>query len=74
MSSEPKLFYHGTRADLKPGDLIAAGYNSNYGERKAASWVYLSDGHAGRRHLGRRARRRRRTGKDLHRRADRPDR
>ena len=36
------LFYHGTRADLKPGDLIAAGYNSNYGARKAASWVYLT--------------------------------
>ena len=27
---------------LKPGDLIAAGYSSNYGERKAASWVYLT--------------------------------
>jgi len=38
----PRLFYHGTRADLKPGDLIAAGYNSNYGARKQASWVYLT--------------------------------
>ncbi len=35
-------FYHGTRADLKPGDLISAGYNSNYGQRKRASWVYFS--------------------------------
>jgi hypothetical protein len=35
-------FYHGTRAALKPGDLIAAGYSSNYGQRKTASWVYLS--------------------------------
>ena len=35
-------FYHGTRADLKPGDLIAPGYSSNYGKRKQASWVYLS--------------------------------
>lgn len=35
-------FYHGTRADLKPGDLIAAGYSSNYGKRKQASWVYLT--------------------------------
>ena len=42
MSREPKLFYHGTRVDLKPGDLIVAGYSSNYGERKAASWVYLT--------------------------------
>ena len=35
-------FYHGTRADLKPGDLIEAGYNSNYGTRMQASWVYLT--------------------------------
>ena len=35
-------FYHGTRAALKRGDLIAAGYSSNYGQRKTASWVYLS--------------------------------
>jgi rifampin ADP-ribosylating transferase len=38
----PRQFYHGTRADLKPGDLIAAGYNSNYGAGKQASWVYLT--------------------------------
>lgn len=38
----PQRFYHGTRADLKPGDLIAAGYNSNYGRQKQASWVYLT--------------------------------
>ena len=38
----PQLFYHGTRADLKPGDLIAAGYSSNYGTRKQASWIYLT--------------------------------
>ena len=36
------IYYHGTRADLKPGDLIAAGYASNYGTRKQASWVYLT--------------------------------
>lgn len=42
MSSEPKQFYHGTRADLKPGDLIGAGYRSNYGARRQASWVYLT--------------------------------
>ena len=35
-------FYHGTRADLMPGDLIAPGYGSNYGARRPASWVYLS--------------------------------
>jgi hypothetical protein len=38
----PRIFYHSTRADLKPGDLIAPGYSSNYGRRKQASWVYLT--------------------------------
>jgi hypothetical protein len=27
---------------LKPGDLIAAGYSSNYGARQQASWIYLT--------------------------------
>ena len=35
-------FYHGTRAELKPGDLIAPGRPSNYGARRKASWVYLT--------------------------------
>ena len=35
-------FYHGTKADLKPGDLIGAGYNSNYGKRKMAAYVYVT--------------------------------
>jgi rifampin ADP-ribosylating transferase len=35
-------FYHGTKADLRVGDLIAAGYASNYGARKAAAWIYFS--------------------------------
>ena len=35
-------FYHGTKADLKEGDLIAPGYNSNYGARKNAKYVYLT--------------------------------
>ena len=34
-------FYHGTKADLKPGDLIEPGYGSNYSERKAG-YVYLT--------------------------------
>jgi rifampin ADP-ribosyltransferase len=38
----PRILYHGTRADLKSGDLIGAGYGSNYGQRKQASWVYLT--------------------------------
>ena len=27
-------FYHGTKANLKQGDLIEPGFNSNYGKRK----------------------------------------
>jgi rifampin ADP-ribosylating transferase len=34
--------YHGTRADLQPGDLIEPGYASNYGERAKAAHVYMS--------------------------------
>jgi len=37
-----QLYYHGTRADLKPGDLIEPGYRSNYGKRKHASYIYLT--------------------------------
>ena len=35
-------FYHGTKAELKPGDLLEPGYRSNYGKRKVAKYVYLS--------------------------------
>lgn len=35
-------FYHGTKAKLKEGDLIEAGYNSNYGSGKKSSYVYLT--------------------------------
>lgn len=35
-------FYHGTKADLKEGDLIGPGFVSNYGKRKKAAYVYLS--------------------------------
>ena len=37
-----RSFFHGTKADLKQGDLIKAGYNSNYGKRAAAAYVYFS--------------------------------
>ncbi len=37
-----QLLYHGTKADLAPGDLIAPGFSSNYGTRKKANHVYLS--------------------------------
>ena len=35
-------FYHGTKADLNPGDLIEPGYHSNFGKRKKAAYVYLT--------------------------------
>ena len=35
-------FYHGTKADLKIGDLLEPGYNSNFGDRKKANYVYLT--------------------------------
>ena len=37
-----QLFYHGTKADLKEGDLIGPGFASNYGKRKKAAYVYLT--------------------------------
>ena len=37
-----ETFYHGTKADLQPGDLIAPGFNSNYGTRRKAKYVYLT--------------------------------
>lgn len=40
--SQTPIYYHGTRADLRPGDLIAPGFNSNFGEGKRATFVYLT--------------------------------
>ena len=34
-------FYHGTRADLAPGDLLTPGNRSNYADRRL-SWIYFS--------------------------------
>jgi Rifampin ADP-ribosyl transferase len=42
MDKIPGPFYHGTQADLAPGDLIAPGYPSPYGSGKAGRWVYMS--------------------------------
>jgi rifampin ADP-ribosylating transferase len=35
-------FFHGTRADLKPGDLIAVGHQSNFTGGNPLSWVYFA--------------------------------
>jgi rifampin ADP-ribosylating transferase len=37
-----QIFYHGTKAILKSGDLIEPGFNSNYGKGKKASYIYLT--------------------------------
>lgn len=36
-------YFHGTKADLKPGDLIEAGRVSNYGSRRKSLYVYLTE-------------------------------
>lgn len=35
-------FYHGTKAALMTGDLIAPGFHSNYGRRKKAKYIYFA--------------------------------
>lgn len=40
--AEDTAFYHGTKANLKPGDLIIPGFNSNYGAGKKAAYIYFS--------------------------------
>jgi hypothetical protein len=37
-----ECYYHGTRADLKPEDLIVPGYNSNFGSHREANHVYFT--------------------------------
>ena len=38
----PPPYYHGTRVDLKEGDLIGPGYASNYCTQRKANHVYFS--------------------------------
>ncbi|HMR18133.1 MAG TPA: NAD(+)--rifampin ADP-ribosyltransferase [Sphingobacterium sp.] len=37
-----QTYFHGTKADLKIGDLIEVGFNSNYGQRKNAKYIFLT--------------------------------
>lgn len=37
-----QTYFHGTRSDLKIGDFIETGFNSNYGQRKDAKYIFLS--------------------------------
>lgn len=35
-----RQYFHGTRDELAPGDLISVGYRSNFTKGSALSWVY----------------------------------
>ena len=37
-----QTYFHGTRVDLNVGDLIEVGFNSNYGQRKNAKYIFLT--------------------------------
>ena len=37
-----QTYFHGTKADLKVGDLIEVGYNSNYGQKYNAKYIFLT--------------------------------
>ena len=41
-SAFAQSFFHGTRADLRSGDIIVVGYRSNFTETKPLSWVYFT--------------------------------
>jgi hypothetical protein len=37
-----QTYFHGTKADLKIGDFIEIGINSNFGQNNKAKYIYLS--------------------------------
>jgi rifampin ADP-ribosylating transferase len=37
-----QTYFHGTKADLEVGDLMQVGFNSNYGQRNNAKYIFLS--------------------------------
>lgn len=39
---DPGPFFHGTKADLRPGDLLTPGWRSNYGSGRVANHIYLT--------------------------------
>ena len=42
VTNEAGPVFHGTKADLRPGDLIEAGRRSNFGSGRQARFVYLT--------------------------------
>jgi len=41
-ASETGPFFHGTTADLKPGDLLRAGFRSNYNPDVVMNHIYFT--------------------------------
>lgn len=39
---DPGPFFHGTKADVQPGDLLTPGWASNYGTRRTANHIYVT--------------------------------
>jgi Rifampin ADP-ribosyl transferase len=37
-----QTYFHGTKADLKTGDFVEIGINSNYGQKNKAKYIYLT--------------------------------
>lgn len=37
-----QTYFHGTKADLKVGELIKVGFNSNFGKQKKAKYIFLT--------------------------------
>ncbi len=44
---DPGPFFHGTRADVRPGDLLTPGWRSNYGSQRQSNHIYLTATRAG---------------------------
>jgi len=42
VDTQKNEFYHGTKADLQPGDLIVPGFQLELRKRKKAKYVYFS--------------------------------
>nr|WP_307794493.1 NAD(+)--rifampin ADP-ribosyltransferase [Arthrobacter cavernae] len=51
VQGDPGPFHHGTKAYLKPGDLLKPGHSSNFGERKRGE-LRRPDSNLGCCHLG----------------------
>ena len=41
-SAFSQSFFHGTKADLKPGNLLVVGYQSNFTDAEPLSWIYFA--------------------------------